>query len=47
MTVLKTCFAGGASTTFLYRILILSLRIAALALGVPVAIVTGLREAHQ
>ena len=41
-TVPKTCFAGDASTVFLSRISILSLRTDVLALCVRVAIIAGL-----
>ena len=42
LTVLKTFFAGEASTTFLFRILILSSMSGALVLRARVAIITGL-----
>ena len=42
LTVLKTCFAGVASTAFLFKISILSSRSDALALRVRVAIFVGL-----
>lgn len=42
LTVLTTFFAGEASTTFLFRILILSSMSGALVLRARVAIITGL-----